>query len=639
MDCKISSISHTLETLYVGTTKGLFLVRDPEKPALPTRFKHNVVTVEAIDGKPLVSTRYEGKLQLFLDADPPNNAVFTNAVRHIATDNVACYVWNPTDRIVFRLVDDKGSLPFSLTPVTETTKDAHSRALILNQCTLLTQIDGRLYYTTLIGKEHHLFKLDLKTSNAELLFRDTGAFAQVTLDTKAGVWIASSNGLFHLPVNGISRRPIRDRSVSAVLVDGDRLFFATNNELRWFFGLEQKPWKPRIHLVRNLGFPGFLWPNASREYLELRVSEIDCDGRTFPEYFDPPPRVLDANQEENKSFKFRHDATGLSIYSEELPFGRSVVYVKITDAVGVDGTSDGLEIWAVPNSAKASVIAVFAILIFVFVHRPLLGLLRAMDWEVWHMADYLRIEANLSAEGWRFETQIYNEFRSKSAEDLHDDLAKAHYRSFRLITTANPNTIGSLVESYKALRGEQASSKKQPDFDPIFGAIAIQAGESSSVEGVKKEITGKPQGRLVFAQINHFNDANFGVLRRLRWHRLSSWILHAFGLIRPRHIMDAISDPIRGFAGATCIGNTGGEEAAAEDFFKALANADVIHVLAHGDSDRLNELGVTAHSLSEFLTKSEKALRARLVVFSSCKVGRELIVPLVQRGAIAKSCG
>jgi hypothetical protein len=137
----------------------------------------------------------------------------------------------------------------------------------------------------------------------------------------------------------------------------------------------------------------------------------------------------------------------------------------------------------------------------------------------------------------------------------------------------------------------------------------------------------------VFWTVNHFNERpEQEVLKRLRWFRWSSWAWHLFGLIKPRYIMDALRDPVRAWSGARCTGTRGGQEAGKDDFQKALLGADVVHVLAHGESDKLFEVGVTLGVLEEFLDRNERQLRARLVVFSSCNVGRELIIPLVRRG-------
>src|SRR5262249_50724721 len=140
---------------------------------------------------------------------------------------------------------------------------------------------------------------------------------------------------------------------------------------------------------------------------------------------------------------------------------------------------------------------------------------------------------------WRFETQINNEYRPKTAGVLHQDLVRTDCRSFRLITSADPVNEVSLLQEYETLRGSQTA--RDPSVAPLFGAIALQQ-EGENMQPTRGRLSGKPGGKLVFRSINHFNEAGQGVLENLRWYRLSSWILHFFGFFRPRYIIDAICD-------------------------------------------------------------------------------------------------
>jgi hypothetical protein len=684
IDC-LNSSDHAL---YVGTPRGLLELQDRSQLPTTTSFKDSITAVAAFKGRPLVATRRNGAAQLFVGTADSRPA-YDYAVRHLAVHERACFVWNPTTtNFVTRLDQPDDALPFKPSFLQRRGPDGNMQTVWLKDCTLLTASGHYLYYTSQVGTKYKLSEHDLTTNTVRTLSDDCGLVRQIAMHPKSGLWVASSKGLCHVPPSGSFRIPIKVRPINAVAISGDRLYFSSASELRWVDGLEGTTLQPEVRLSLN----PWWWPHTSGVRFQVPVTRLDCQGRIYPEYLESLPAVLNSGSPMDSRFSVRRDDhQELSVQADELPFWITELRVKVTDIAGNEGTSEPIIIWGVPEWAKISLVLVPALVALVLGHRRLVSLVGIMDWEVWYMADYQRITSIPSNKGgWQFETQLPTGLMSEPAAPASVTLANAKCRSFRLVLSEPPPSTGpanqahigrsvrpmeehchqhlpsaetrsaseqptrndplsaqlrvtfdSLVPDYLMLRGRQDRPLGRADFEPVFGAIGLRnqdylpspAVPEVGVPDVATSVKGKPAGPLVFWTVNHFNERpEQEVLKRLRWYRWSSWAWHLFGLIKPRYIMDALRDPVRGWNGAKWMGTRGGQEADKNDFLDALLRADVVHVLAHGDSDQLTQVGVTVGVLDEFLCRNEDQLRTRLVVFSSCLVGRELIVPLVRRG-------
>ena len=475
---------------------------------------------------------------------------------------------------------------------------------------------GRLYFGAGFPGELTVLELDDRTQ--AILSVRTGRIHQL-LTHDANIWAATNSGLYRIrrdaPTEAIAPFDGSAVAVTAIAIWRGDLCVAAGARIYHFdvtsgldLGRDFKisPWSVAVHHgggpfaidLRRRGDRG-----VPPELIRIRLALSGVDLRPGEDY----------------SFTSTSDESASVVVPR---LDRTINRVRL-HLVYPDGQSATMSFIVVAIPAVVAYGAGVAVLLggFLVLRRPLFILLHVADWEFYRVGGDLRVDAWHTFDGYRYKFGLdghtYTDLTAAQARSVFDE----HPVNTACVTvTTSPDGSAELAALLTDIRLLDAPWR--PSDRRVPRLVAIQF--TSPPKAAMPRTAGRR--RMRFCGIGHPRD----LTGQVRWPGWWARVAHAFR--PPRDVLDLLFYRVSlARAGRLAEPRTARTHATRADFVRSLREADVVHVLAHG-SDRAVEFGTPydVHMLEEDLRGA--SVRARVVVFSSCSLASEFVLPLVRSG-------